>query len=76
MTIPDKKVFTMGQVARLCHVAPTTAQKWFDNGWLIGWRIPGSRDRRVERVELIAFMRRQKMLNLDYGDATPIGGGA
>lgn len=39
--------FTIGEVAKLCGVAPRTAAKWFDSGRLRGWRIPGSTDRRV-----------------------------
>ena len=38
-----KKVFTTGQVAKICKVAPRTVSKWFDSGRLKGYRIPGSR---------------------------------
>lgn len=31
--------------------------KWFDTGKLRGYRIPGSRDRRIPLQQLIAFMR-------------------
>jgi excisionase family DNA binding protein len=44
-------------VARICHVAPRTVSKWFDTGKLRGYRIPGSRDRRIPRTQLLAFMR-------------------
>src|SRR5262249_61528897 len=37
-----KKVFTTGQVAKICKVAPRTVSKWFDSGRLRGYRIPGS----------------------------------
>ena len=40
-----KKVFTTGQVAKICKVAPRTVSKWFDSGRLKGYRIPGSQDR-------------------------------
>ena len=40
-----KKVFTTGQVAKICKVAPRTVSKWFDSGRLRGYRIPGSQDR-------------------------------
>ena len=40
------KVFTTGQVAKICKVAPRTVSKWFDSGRLKGYRIPGSQDRR------------------------------
>src|SRR5262249_20909278 len=42
-----KKVFTTGQVAKICKVAPRTVSKWFDSGRLRGYRIPGSQDRRI-----------------------------
>ena len=43
------KVFTTGQVAKICKVAPRTVSKWFDSGRLRGYRIPGSQDRRIPR---------------------------
>ena len=52
-----KEVLTTGEVARLCHVAPRTVSKWFDAGKLRGYRIPGSRDRRIPTNHLLAFMR-------------------
>jgi two-component system response regulator RpaA len=52
-----KKVFTTGQVAKICHVAPRTVSKWFDTGKLRGYRIPGSQDRRIPREQLIRFMK-------------------
>jgi excisionase family DNA binding protein len=47
-----KKVFTTGQVAKICKVAPRTVSKWFDSGRLRGYRIPGSQDRRIPREQL------------------------
>ena len=52
-----KHVFTTGQVAKICHVAPRTVSKWFDTGKLKGYRIPGSQDRRIPREQLIRFMK-------------------
>ncbi len=58
MNVPIKKeVLTTGEVARICHVAPRTVTKWFDTGELRGYRIPGSRDRRIPIQQLLAFMR-------------------
>ena len=34
-----KKVFTTGQVAKICKVAPRTVSKWFDSGRLRGTSI-------------------------------------
>jgi excisionase family DNA binding protein len=50
-------VFTTGEVARICNVAARTANKWFDRGLLGGYRIPGSKDRRVPVKELKRFMK-------------------
>jgi len=52
-----KNVLTTGDVARICNVAPRTVSKWFDNGQLKGYRIPGSKDRRIPVGELIRFMK-------------------
>ena len=52
------KVFTTGQVAKICKVAPRTVSKWFDSGRLKGYRIPGSQDRRIPREYLIKFPQR------------------
>ncbi len=64
-----KDVLTTGDVAKICHVAPRTVSKWFDNGQLKGYRIPGSKDRRIPVSELIRFM---KMHNMPTS-ALPVG---
>ena len=56
-----KDVLTTGEVARICNVAPRTVTKWFDSGQLVGYRIPGSRDRRIPVNELIRFMKAHNM---------------
>ena len=56
-----KKVFTTGQVAKICQVAPRTVSKWFDSGKLRGYRIPGSQDRRIPRDQLIRFLKENNM---------------
>ncbi len=56
-----KKVFTTGQVAKICQVAPRTVSKWFDSGKLRGYRIPGSQDRRIPRDQLIRFLKENGM---------------
>src|SRR5205085_5724336 len=58
---PMKKVFTTGQVAKICKVAPRTVSKWFDSGRLRGYRIPGSQDRRIPREHLIKFLKEHGM---------------
>jgi two-component system response regulator RpaA len=56
-----RKVFTTGQVAKICQVAPRTVSKWFDSGKLRGYRIPGSQDRRIPRDQLIRFLKENGM---------------
>lgn len=56
-----KNVLTTGDVAKICHVAPRTVSKWFDKGQLKGYRIPGSKDRRIPISELIRFMKVHNM---------------
>jgi len=56
-----KNVLTTGDVAKICHVAPRTVSKWFDNGQLRGYRIPGSKDRRIPVTELVRFMKVHNM---------------
>jgi excisionase family DNA binding protein len=53
----DRDVLTTGEVAKLCNVAPRTVSKWFDAGQLKGYRIPGSKDRRIPVSELVRFMK-------------------
>ena len=56
-----KEVLTTGEVAKICCVAPRTVSKWFDTGRLRGYRIPGSRDRRIPLMQLIRFMKDHDM---------------
>jgi excisionase family DNA binding protein len=80
-TTGRRDVLTTGEVARICGVAARTVTKWFDTGKLRGYRIPGSRDRRIPRTQLIAFMRAHDLPldGLDLGRcrillvATPVG---
>lgn len=53
----EKDVLTTGEVAKICNVAPRTVSKWFDSGALKGYRIPGSKDRRIPMSQLIKFMK-------------------
>jgi len=54
-------VLTTGQIANLCRCAPRTVAKWIDDGALKGFRLPGSKDRRVVLVQLFCFMRERGM---------------
>ena len=64
-----REVFTTGQVAKLCRVSARTAAKWIDSGMLKGWRIPGGKDRRVSRSELVRFLNEHKM---PLGELAPV----
>lgn len=52
-----KTVFTTGEVADICKVSQQTVIRCFDSGKLKGFRVPGSRFRRIPRDALIAFMK-------------------
>jgi len=52
-----KQVFTTGEAAEICKVSQQTIIRCFDAGRLQGFRVPGSRFRRIPRAELIRFMR-------------------
>ncbi len=52
-----KEVLTTGEVAKLCHVTIRTVIKWFEKGHLKGYKIPGSRDRRFARGDVLQFMK-------------------
>jgi len=60
-TAKMKDVLTTGEVAKICNVAPRTVSKWFDSGSLHGYRIPGSKDRRIPLNQLIRFMKQHGM---------------
>ena len=56
-SLANKTVFTTGEVARICNISQQTVIRNFDNGRLKGFRVPGSRFRRITRDGLIAFMK-------------------
>src|SRR5438105_15783583 len=60
-TTKMKDVLTTGEVAKICNVAPRTVSKWFDTGALRGYRIPGSKDRRIPLNQLVRFMKQHHM---------------
>jgi len=52
-----KEVYTTGQVAGICNVTIRTVIKWFESGRLKGYKIPGSKDRRIPHESLVEFMQ-------------------
>lgn len=53
----DKRVFTTGEAASICKVSQQTIIRCFDSGRLTGFKVPGSKFRRIPREELIRFMK-------------------
>ncbi|HIJ67167.1 MAG TPA: response regulator [Planctomycetes bacterium] len=52
-----KELYTTGEAAEVCSVSQQTIIRCFDSGRLEGFRIPGSRFRRIPRESLIKFMK-------------------
>jgi excisionase family DNA binding protein len=52
-----KSLFTTGEAAEICNISQQTIIRCFDSGRLDGFRIPGSRFRRIPRENLIKFMK-------------------
>jgi len=59
--LTKKMVFTTGEAAALCKVSQQTIIRCFDSGRLDGFRVPGSKFRRIPRDELIRFMRKNEI---------------
>ena len=64
----SRDILTTGEVAKICRVAPRTVSKWFDSGQLRGYRIPGSKDRRIPRDQLRVFMNKHGIPLNGLGD--------
>lgn len=52
-----KNLFTTGEAAEICNISQQTIIRCFDSGKLDGFRIPGSRFRRIPRECLVKFMK-------------------
>ena len=52
-----KQVFTTGEAAEICKVSQQTIIRCFDSGRVHGFRVPGSKFRRIPRAELLRFMK-------------------
>ena len=51
-----KDLFTTGEAADICSISQQTIIRCFDSGRLDGFRIPGSKFRRIPRDSLVKFM--------------------
>ncbi len=56
-----KDLFTTGEAAEVCRVSQQTIIRCFDAGRLEGFRVPGSRFRRIPRQSLVKFMKENKI---------------
>ncbi len=56
-----KDLFTTGEAAEICRISQQTIIRCFDAGRLEGFRVPGSRFRRIPRRNLIKFMKDNKI---------------
>jgi excisionase family DNA binding protein len=64
-----KDLFTTGEAADVCKVSQQTIIRCFDSGRLEGFRVPGSKFRRIPRLSLIKFMKDNSIPldNIDSG---------
>lgn len=57
----QKTVFTTGEAADICKLSQQTIIRCFDSGQLSGFRVPGSKFRRIPRDELLRFMKKNSI---------------
>jgi len=70
--LSSKNVFTTTDVAKICKVTPHIVDKWFDEGQLKGYLIPGSgRIRRIPRIYLTRFLKEHGMTWAKIDDNEP-----
>ena len=56
-----KDLYTTGEAAEICRVSQQTIIRCFDAGRLEGFRVPGSRFRRIPRQSLVKFMKENRI---------------
>jgi excisionase family DNA binding protein len=56
-SLRHKTVFTTGEAADICRLSQQTIIRCFDSGQLGGFRVPGSKFRRIPRDKLLRFMK-------------------
>jgi len=59
------KIYTTGQLSKLCRVSCRTVAKWIDSGKLKGYRLPCSMDRRVTEPNLVSFLAENGMPTIE-----------
>jgi len=53
----NKAVYTTGEAAEICNLSQQTIIRCFDSGRLKGFRVPGSKFRRIPYDSLVQFMK-------------------
>jgi excisionase family DNA binding protein len=71
LIVRHKAVYTTGEAAEVCKLSQQTIIRCFDNGQVQGFRVPGSKFRRIPRDSLIKFMK-DNSIPLDGLEATKI----
>ena len=56
-----KAVYTTGEAAEICKLSQQTVIRCFDSGQLQGFRVPGSKFRRIPHDALLRFMKDHKI---------------
>jgi len=68
LDIRAKQIFSTGEAAKICNVSQQTIIRCFDSGELEGFRVPGSRFRRIPREALLRFMQNHGMVTTAIDD--------
>jgi len=55
--VKRKSVYTTGEAAVICQLSQQTIIRCFDSGQLRGFRVPGSKFRRIPHEDLMKFMK-------------------
>ena len=66
-----KSAYTTGEAARICNLSQTTIIRFFDTGVIAGFRVPGSRFRRIPHAELDRFLTEHGLPNSLAGTTPP-----
>ena len=66
--VRHKAVFTTGEAADICNLSQQTIIRCFDSGQLEGFRVPGSKFRRIPRASLVKFMEENNIPMDNLGD--------
>jgi len=75
MTTGRTDVFSTAEAARICGLSTMTIIRRFDAGMIRGYRLPGSKFRRIPREALVEFGKKYSLaLDFSNGSAAPVRG--